>query len=166
MCVPSRPGQDRDYSAWRSAFDSEEVKSEAKSMTIANNKKCAMCGGTRDCPSMQQPHGYRPAYACIREAGHQGKHVACTGFTHQVAEWGNSEEWPDSFWIADFMKFSKEGRPIEGTSWQWSGVVFNAKSALETALDAMIDEKPEEASAWRCVRVRMDLQAVVAQKAD
>ncbi len=75
-----------------------------------------------------------------------------------------NEEWPDSFWIVDFMKFNQEGRPIEGTSWRWTGIVFNAKSALEKAVDAMIDAKPEEASSWRCVRVAMDRQAVVAQK--
>lgn len=75
-----------------------------------------------------------------------------------------SPDLPDSFWIVDFMKFNREGRPIDGTSWRWSGIVFNAKIALETALDAMIDEKPGEAGSWRCVRVAMDLQAVVAQK--
>lgn len=71
--------------------------------------------------------------------------------------------WPDSFWIADFMKFSKDGRPIEGTSWRWHGIVFNAKSALEKAVDAMIEEKSEEASSWRCVRVWMDRGAVLAK---
>lgn len=74
------------------------------------------------------------------------------------------ESWVDSFWIADFMKFNKEGRPIEGTSWRWTGIVFNAKSALEKAVNAMIDEKPEEACSWRCIRVWMDLGAVLAQK--
>lgn len=77
---------------------------------------------------------------------------------------GDSKDWPDSFWIVDFMKFSEEGRPIEGTSWRWMGIVFNAKSALETALDKMIDEKQEEAGSWRCVRVAMDLQAVIARE--
>lgn len=77
----------------------------------------------------------------------------------------DSEDWPDSFWIVDFMKFNKEGRPIEGTSWRWMGVVFNAKIALETALDKMFNEKPKEACSWRCVRVAMDLQAVIARKA-
>lgn len=76
----------------------------------------------------------------------------------------DSEGWPDSFWIVDFMKFNKEGRPIEGTSWRWMGIVFNAKIALETAVKAMMDEKPEEAGSWRCVRVAMDRQAVMAQK--
>jgi len=71
-------------------------------------------------------------------------------------------EWPDSFWLVDFMKFNEDGRPIEGTHWRWSGIVFNAKSALEKAVDAMIDEKAEEASYWRCVRVAMDRQAVLA----
>ena len=75
----------------------------------------------------------------------------------------DSEEWPDSFWIVDFMKFNKEGRPIEGTSWRWTGIVFNAKIALEKAVDAMIDEKIEEASSWRCVRVWMDRGAELAK---
>jgi hypothetical protein len=76
----------------------------------------------------------------------------------------DSPEWPDSFWIVDFMKFDQGGRPIEGTAWRWTGIVFNALIALNTAVSAMIDEKPEEAGSWRCVRVAMDRQAVVAQK--
>ncbi len=75
-----------------------------------------------------------------------------------------NEEWPDSFWIADFMEFNKEGRPIEGTSWRWHGITFNAISALKKAVDAMIEAKPEEAGKWRCVRVFMDRGAVLAQK--
>lgn len=41
---------------------------------------------------MQPPQGYRPGYACVREAGHDGKHVACAGFSHLVAEWADSDE--------------------------------------------------------------------------
>ena len=77
----------------------------------------------------------------------------------------DSENLPDSFWIVDFMKFNQEGRPIEGASWRWHGITFNAISALNKAVDAMIDEKPEEAGSWRCVRVAMDRQAVVAKNA-
>jgi len=74
----------------------------------------------------------------------------------------DSEDWPDSFWVVDFMKFNEQGRPIDGTSWRWHGIVFNAKAALKKAIDALYDEKPEEFGRWRCVKVWMDLQATLA----
>lgn len=75
----------------------------------------------------------------------------------------DSPDLPDSFWIVDFMKFGPEGRPIEGTAWRWNGIVFNAKTALTKAVDALIDAKPEEACSWRAIRIAMDLQAEVAK---
>jgi hypothetical protein len=74
----------------------------------------------------------------------------------------DSPNWPDSFWIVDFMKFNEQGHPIEGTSWRWHGIVFNARTALEKAVDALYDEKPEEFGSWRCVKIWMDLQARLA----
>lgn len=63
-------------------------------MTIVNSEGCAMCGGAKDCPSMQPPQGYSPGYACVRDAGHDGKHVACAASSHHVAEWNDSNESP------------------------------------------------------------------------
>jgi hypothetical protein len=61
-------------------------------MTIVNSEWCAMCGGAKDCPSMQPPQGYSPGYACVRETGHYGEHVACAGSSHHVAEWNDSDD--------------------------------------------------------------------------
>lgn len=68
----------------------------------------------------------------------------------------DSDNLPDSNWTVEFMKFDMDGRPIGGTSWTWQGATFNAMSALEKALDAMVDAMPEEALRWRCVRIAMD----------
>lgn len=76
----------------------------------------------------------------------------------------NSEGCPDPRWLVDFMKLDKEGRLIKESSWYWTGTAFNARIALEFALDAMIDEKSEEADSWRCVKVAMDLRAVFVER--
>jgi hypothetical protein len=102
------------------------------------------------------------------DAGTDRKCDACKAKDDDMKEetLADSPDLPDSFWIVDFMKFTKEGRPIEGTSWRWAGIVFNARQALEASVEAMIDEKPEEAGYWRCVRIAMDRQAVLAQKTE
>lgn len=54
---------------------------------MPNLEECEWCEGRKDCPSFQPMVGYRPGYACTREAGHQGKHVTCTSIRHNVAQW-------------------------------------------------------------------------------
>lgn len=48
---------------------------------------CEYCEGKKDCPSFEPTVGCRPGYACTREDGHGGKHMACLPFRHSVAEW-------------------------------------------------------------------------------
>lgn len=48
---------------------------------------CEWCEGKKDCPILQPDSGRRPGYACTRESGHRGKHVACLPFDHAVVEW-------------------------------------------------------------------------------
>lgn len=69
----------------------------------------------------------------------------------------DSEEYPDSHWIVEFMKFDQStGRPIKGDLRVYEVIAFNAKSALEKGVDAMTEASPpENAHHWRCVKLFM-----------
>lgn len=48
---------------------------------------CEWCEGNKDCQEFEPTKGCRPGYICTRERGHQGNHVTCLPWRHNVAEW-------------------------------------------------------------------------------
>jgi hypothetical protein len=73
--------------------------------------ECDMCGGPVDCPSIQPDKGLRTGYACSRDAGHEGQHVACVGYGHKVAVWDDPVT-TKTFADIDFRNHSR-GEVIE-----------------------------------------------------
>jgi hypothetical protein len=61
-----------------------------------NKDDCEWCEGNKDCPSFGPAKGFCPGYACTREKGHAGKHVACS-LGHATEEWDDNQ----AAWIAN-----------------------------------------------------------------
>lgn len=57
---------------------------------MSDKDECQYCDGMGDCPAISGHDGF--GFFCIREAGHKGPHVACSGTEHPIAWWNDGDE--------------------------------------------------------------------------